>query len=209
MKKFRRILQFLILIFALFIIVRVAIALFAARYISPADDVSPKRVAVVFGAQVQPNGNPSNMLADRLETARRLYAAGKVQKIIVSGDNRFKDYNEPKAMLDYLTAHGVPATDIQPDYAGRRTYDTCYRARDIFLVDDVVLVTQKFHLPRAIFTCRTLGVNAVGVPADIQPYGVKALTWSTVREELALARAVVDAVLRRPAPVLGQPIPVN
>ncbi len=209
MKKFYRAGKFFIFIFAFLIVVRVGIAVYAGRYIFRADDVPPKRVAVVFGALVYPDKTPSPMLADRLETAARLYRAGKVQKILVSGDNRFEYYNEPQAMETYLIARGVPPDDIQPDYAGRRTYDTCYRARDIFQLETVVLVTQKFHLPRAVFTCRALGVDAVGVPADIQSYGLGALGWSTMREQFALARAVVDVVLQRPAPVLGEPIPFN
>ncbi len=209
MRKLRHLGKFFIFLFSFFIVARVGIAWYAGRYIFRADDVPPKRVAVVFGALVYPDETPSPMLADRLETALRLYRAGKVQKILVSGDNRFEYYNEPQAMMAYLVARGVPETDIQPDYAGRRTYDTCYRARDIFRLETVVLVTQKFHLPRAVFTCRALGVDAVGVPADIQWYGWGALGWSTMREQFALARAVVDAVLRRPAPVLGEPIPFN
>jgi len=182
---------------------------YAARYSFTADDVPQRRVAIVFGAQVRPDGSPSLMLQDRIETAVQLYHAGKVQKIIMSGDNRFAYYNEPAAMMAYAIERDVPPEDIQPDYAGRRTYDTCYRARDVFLVDAPILVTQKFHLPRAILTCRALGLDAVGVSADRRWYGYGALGWSSVRELAATLRATLDIILRRPAPVLGKPIPVN
>ncbi len=182
---------------------------YAARYTFPADEVPARRVAIVFGAQVYPNGTPSAMLRDRIETAVALYRAGKVQKILMSGDNRFENYNEPAAMMAYAIEHGVPAADIQPDYAGRRTYDTCYRARDIFRVDAPILVTQDFHLARAIFTCRALGLDAAGVSADRQWYGYGALGWSSARELAATLRAALDVVLQRPAPVLGEPIPIN
>ena len=92
--------------------------------------------------------------------------AGKVEKLLLSGDNRTLDYNEPGAMRAYAISLGVPAEDIVLDYAGRRTYDTCFRAKAIFGVDQVLLVTQMFHLPRALYTCRALGIEAEGIPAD-------------------------------------------
>ncbi len=188
---------------------RWAVVRYAARHTFTADDVPARRVAIVFGAQVRPDGSLSFMLQDRVDTAVALYRTGKVQKLVMSGDNRFAYYNEPAAMMAYAVEHGVPAADIQPDYAGRRTYDTCYRARDIFRVDAPILVTQKFHLPRAIFTCRMLGLDAVGVSADRRWYGYGALGWSSVRELAATLRATLDVILQRPAPVLGEPIPVN
>lgn len=180
-----------------------------SRFIFAPEDLSPGRVAIVFGARVYPDGRLSAMLGDRVETAVQLYHAGKVQKLLVSGDNRFADYDEPGRMMAYAIERGVPAADIQPDYAGRRTYDTCYRARAIFQLESAVLVTQEFHLPRALFTCRSLGLNAVGVPADLQPYHRHSITWSTVREIPASLVALLDVIRRQPAPVLGEPIPLN
>jgi SanA protein len=149
------------------------------------------------------------MLRDRVETAVRLYQAGKVEKLLLSGDNRFEDYDEPGRMMDYALSRGVPAEDMQPDYAGRRTYDTCYRAREIFGLGSAVLVTQDFHLPRALFTCDQLGLEVVGVAADLQPYSRRSLAWSTVREIPALLTALVDVIRQAPPPVLGDPIPVE
>jgi SanA protein len=158
-------------------------------------------VAIVFGAGVRADGRLSPMLADRMDTAIALYSAGKVRKLLVSGDNRFVDYDEPGRMYDYAVARGVPPADVVRDYAGRRTYDTCYRAGAIFGVERALLVTQRFHLPRAIFTCRNLGVEGVGFSADRRPY------WSNnyyrLRDAFATLRAWWDVKIARPLPVLG------
>ncbi len=169
----------------------------------------PRQVAIVFGARVHADGRLSHMLQDRVEMAVRLYKAGKVQKLLMSGDNRFVDYNEPSHMMAYAIAQGVPAEDIQPDYGGRRTYDTCYRAKAIFQVESAVLVTQDFHLPRALFTCRSLGLEAVGVAADLRPYHVRSITWSKTREIPATLVALINVIRQQPAPVLGEPIPIS
>jgi SanA protein len=173
------------------------------------DQVSAARVAVVFGARVYPDGRLSSMLRDRVDTAIELYKTGKVQKLLMSGDNRFVDYDEPGAMMAYAVAQGVPAEDIQPDYGGRRTYDTCYRARHIFQVGDAVLVTQRFHLPRALFTCQQLGIEATGVAADRRTYSARSLAWSETREIPAQLGALVDVVRRSPPPVMGDPLPIQ
>jgi len=179
------------------------------RFVYAQDDVPSERVAIVFGARVYSDGRWSAMLQDRVETAVQLYHAGKVQKILVSGDNRFEDYDEPSRMMDYAMNRGVPAEDIQPDYAGRRTYDTCYRAKAIFQLDSAVLVTQDFHLPRALFTCGYVGVEAVGGSADLRAYHPMTMRWSTARAFLDNIRALVDVVRRKPAPVLGAPISIG
>lgn len=169
--------------------------------------VSPEKpVAIVYGAEVMGNGRLSTVLRDRMDTAIDLYQSGKVGKLLVSGDNRTVYYDEPGAMRDYAIANGVPAADVQADYAGLRTYDTCYRARHIFGVENAVLVTQAFHLPRAIFTCRQLGVDTVGVIADKRPY--RGARWYELRETAATAVALWDVIRREPAPILGEPIPI-
>lgn len=162
----------------------------------------PKRpVAIVFGAGVQPGGRLSPMLQDRMDTAIALYKAGKVRKLLVSGDNRFVNYNEPGRMYDYAVARGIPARDVVRDYAGRRTYDTCYRAAEIFGVTEAILVTQRFHLPRALFTCRNLGVNSIGLSADRRFY--LSNPYYQLRDAVALLRAWWDVQIARPEPVLG------
>jgi SanA protein len=164
-----------------------------------------RRVAIVFGAEVKKDGTPSVVLRDRVETAVALYQSGKVEKLLMSGDNRFVDYNEPEAMRQYALTLGVPDSDIVLDYAGRRTYDTCYRAREIFGVNSAILVTQGFHMPRALFLCKAFGIDAVGVEASNYYYLKRSrLTWN-MRELLATVQSVWDVYVVRPLPVLGQP----
>jgi SanA protein len=172
-------------------------------------DVSPARpVAIVFGAGLRRDGTPTTVLRDRVETAVELYKRGKVVKLLMSGDNRFAYYNEPEAMRQYALQLGMPDKDIVLDYAGRRTYDTCYRARVIFGIKDAILVTQLFHLPRAIYTCNMLGVDSVGVEADHATYRkITRLFWN-MRELPATFTALVEVHLTHPQPVLGNPEPI-
>ena len=167
-----------------------------------------KPVAIVFGAGYWPGGRLSPMLQDRVDAAMELYTAGRIDKLLFSGDNRFVDYNEPASMLDYALEHGIPHEDIVLDYAGRRTYDTCYRARAIFQVDNAILVTQRYHLPRAIETCRAVGVYVDGYSADRQPYARRAFVYYVAREVLALWQAWIDVYIWHPVPVLGDPLPI-
>ncbi len=195
-----------------------ALLLFGIPYQIAKDYAGPKlfsienaphvRVAIVFGAGLQRNGTPSPILRDRVETAVHLYNAGKVEKLLMSGDNRFVYYNEPGAMRDYAIALGVPEKDIVLDYAGRRTYDTCYRARHIFAVDAAILVTQSFHLPRALLTCNNLGVQSNGVPADVRSYRHSSYAYWYLREVPATTIAFWDVWVARPLPVLGKPEPI-
>ena len=130
-------------------------------------DATPqRRVAIVFGAQVLPSGWPSNALAYRLDAAVALYRAGKVERLLMTGDHGTPDYDEPGAMRAYAIARGVPDEVIAVDHAGFRTYDSCYRARAVFGVDEALLVTQAYHLPRALYTCSGLGVRAIGFAAQ-------------------------------------------
>jgi SanA protein len=179
----------------------------ADRTYADVPSTPPMPVAIVFGAGYWPSGRLSNALADRMETAIALYEAGAVNKLLLTGDNRFVDYNEPAAMAEYALVRGVPRDDLVLDYAGRRTYDSCYRAKDIFGVERAILVTQAFHLPRALYTCDRLGLESVGVVADRRSYVRSA--WYQLRELFALTRAWLDVNLFRPTPVLGDPIPVD
>jgi len=166
------------------------------------------RVAIVFGAGLQRDGTPSPVLQDRVNAAVQLYQTGKVEKILMSGDNRFVDYNEPGAMKTFAIALGVPEADIVLDYAGRRTYDTCYRALHIFGVKEAVLVTQRYHLPRALFTCNELGLKSSGVEANLQYYRkYSRLVWNT-RELPATLMSLWDVWFRHPLPVMGDAEPI-
>lgn len=178
-----------------------------SRHYTP-ETVQPQPAAIVFGAGLRYDGSPTAILRDRVETAAALYFSGKVEKLLMSGDNRFVEYNEPEAMRQYALALGVPDADIVLDYAGRRTYDTCFRAHAIFGLDRAIVVTQGFHLPRALYLCNSLGVQAVGVEATNNYYLKRSrLIWNT-RELIATLAAAVDVHITRPLPVLGDPEPI-
>jgi SanA protein len=171
-------------------------------------DVPPAHVAIIFGAGLLRDGSASPVLRDRVETAVQLYQQGKVNKLLMSGDNSIIEHNEPEAMRQYALASGVPDDDIVLDYAGRRTYDSCYRAKAIFQVDSAILVTQSFHLPRALFLCNWFGVESVGVESNNNYFRkVSRFYWNT-RELFATAQAVWDVYVIKPVPVLGKPEPI-
>lgn len=172
---------------------------------SNVNEIPARPIAIVFGAGVAPSGRLSSMLAARVDAAFELYQAGKVRKLLLTGDNRFVWYNEPGAMADYLETRGVPRSDLILDYAGRRTYDSCYRARHIFGVEQAILVTQNYHLDRALFTCNNLGIEAIGLASDRARLGL--FYW--LRELPAVAIAWLDVYVRHPLPVMGEPLPIN
>jgi SanA protein len=187
---------------------RLVTALYAIPRTYSSKSVPTAPVAIVFGAGLWRDGSPTPVLKDRITTAAELFFSGKVQKILMSGDNSHASYNEPKAMRDYALTLGVPTEAIVLDYAGRRTYDTCYRAKAIFGVQNAILVTQKFHLPRTLYTCNTLGINAVGVASDAQEYGRRSLAWWNLRELPATLTALLQVHLIHPVPILGNPEPI-
>ena len=170
-------------------------------------DVPARRVAIVFGAGLTRSGEATPVLKDRVDTGARLYFSGKAEKLLMSGDNRFVEYNEPEAMRQVALSLGVPDKDIVLDYAGRRTYDSCYRAKEIFGVKEAILVTQKFHLARALFLCNALGLDGVGVEANNRVYLKRSLFFWNLRELPATVTAFAD-ILIRPLPVLGDPEPI-
>lgn len=173
-----------------------------------ADGVPQKRVAIVFGAGLLRDGSPTAVLRDRVKTAVELYQGGKVEKLLMSGDNSSIYYNEPESMRQYALSLGVPDESIVLDYAGRRTYDTCYRAHRIFGLEEVILVTQRFHLPRAIYTCNMLGLPAIGVIADQREYRQRSLLFWNLRETVASLVALWEIHYSKPEPILGDPEPI-
>jgi len=172
------------------------------------EDVPARGAAIVFGAGLWRDGTPSPVLRDRVATAAELYFMGKVRKILLSGDNRFVYYNEPASMHEYALSLGVPEDALVLDYAGRRTYDTCYRARVIFGLEQAILVTQGFHLSRALYTCNALGLDAVGVEADQRNYRPSSMLYWNAREMIATVSALWDVHVAHPVPVLGEPEPI-
>ncbi|MGV4984742.1 SanA/YdcF family protein [Streptomyces sp. NRAIS4] len=175
-------------------------------YVSTADrlrttaDAPRAQVAVVFGAGLW-NGEPSPYLANRLDAAAKLYRAGRVEVVLVTGDNSREDYDEPDAMRAYLKKHGVPERRIVSDYAGFDTWDSCVRAKKIFGVDRAVLISQGFHIRRAVALCEAAGVDSYGVGVDAK----HDVTWyyGGTREVFAAGKAVLDAVFHPDPTFLG------
>ncbi|WP_175411116.1 vancomycin high temperature exclusion protein [Streptomyces sp. TRM64462] len=164
-------------------------------------DVPAREVAVVFGAGLW-KGRPTPYLAHRLDTAAALYRDGKVKVVLVTGDNSRAEYDEPDAMRAYLTERGVPDARIVSDYAGFDTWDSCVRAKKIFGVDRAVLVTQGFHIRRAVALCQAAGVESYGVgvaePHDSVWY------YGGVRELAAAGKAALDAAFQPDPTFLGR-----
>ncbi len=187
---------------------RVSMLIFSSSKTHLPDDVPDAPVALVLGAGLNRDGTPGRVLSDRVQTAADLYFEGKVQKILMSGDNSTEYYDEPGAMRDYALSLGVPDEDIVLDFAGRRTYDSCYRARAIFGVDHLIVVTQAFHLPRALFLCNAFDIEADGVPADEAYYHRSSYTFWWMREIFASIKAYWDVYVLHPEPILGEPEPI-
>ncbi|WP_233188377.1 SanA/YdcF family protein [Actinomyces qiguomingii] len=167
-----------------------------------ADDDATAPVAIVLGASVYSTGEPSPWLRYRLDVAVDLYDSGRVDAILVSGDNGHETYNEPVAMYEYLVSAGIPAEAIAVDYAGFDTYATCVRAHDVFGVSEAIVVSQDFHEPRAVTLCRAVGVEATGVGDTRARANRSTWTYSWLRERGAVIKAAWDVATDR-TPLLG------
>ncbi len=173
---------------------------------SQVSEVPPAEVAIVPGALVEPDGDMSAMLAARVEQASRLWRAGRVEKVLVSGDHGSWVYDEPDTMRKALVADGVAPRDVFEDHAGFDTWATMVRAREVFGVRDAVVITQGFHMPRALYLADAAGIEATGLTADLQPWGAQGRK-SSVREVLSRVKAVADVSLETPA-LAGPKIPI-
>ncbi|MCN9239586.1 YdcF family protein [Streptomyces sp. RY43-2] len=196
----RRALQLLMLVCVLALLPATWLFVSTADRLHTTADVPRAKVAVVFGAGLW-DGEPSPYLAHRLDAAARLYRAGRIEVVLVTGDNSRADYDEPDAMRAYLTRHGVPDKRIVSDYAGFDTWDSCVRAKKVFGVDRAVLITQGFHVRRAVALCQAAGVTSYGV-------GVAAkhdATWyyGGAREVAAAGKAALDALFQPDPTFLG------
>lgn len=167
-------------------------------------DVPRTDVAVVFGAGLWA-GEPSPYLAHRLDAAAELYREDRIEVVLVTGDNSREDYDEPDAMRAYLTRHGVPDSRIVSDYAGFDTWDSCVRAKKIFGVDEAVLISQAFHIRRAVALCQEAGVTSYGVGVEERHDA----TWyyGGTREILAAGKAALDALFEPDPRFLGRKEP--
>ncbi len=162
---------------------------------------------VVLGCQVKADGSLSDMLHDRLDRAIELYRAGAAPKLLMSGDHGTKYYDEVGAMKNYAISCGVPGEDIFTDHAGFSTYETVYRAKEVFRAEKVVIVTQEYHLYRALYIAKRLGLEAYGVPSDQHIYGGQRAR--DVREILARTKDFAMCIFKPKPTYLGEAIPVS
>ena len=162
---------------------------------------------LVLGAGVWSGGRPSHMLADRLDVAIDAYEAGAAPKLLMSGDHGRKEYDEVNVMKDYAVGAGVPSEDVFMDHAGFSTYESIYRARDVFLAKRVLIVTQGYHLYRALYVARSLGLEAEGLPADLRNY--RGQLMYDLREVLARCKDFAMCIFKPLPTYLGEAIPVS
>ena len=162
---------------------------------------------LVLGCLVKSNGVPSDMLTDRLNRGVELYELGAAPKLLMSGDHGRKDYNEVEAMKQFAIDAGIPSSDVFMDHAGFSTYDSMYRAKEIFAADKVIIVTQEYHLYRAIYIAEQLGLDAYGVASDYHTY--RGQTYRDLREILARVKDAAITVFKPEPTYLGDVIPVS
>lgn len=211
--KGKRILIAFIILFcllcAVIIIPNVIMIISANRYIMKPEETEDLNAdcALVLGAAVWENNTLSHMLEDRVLQGIDLYERGSVKKILMSGDHGKVDYDEVNAMKSYAVDRGVPADDIFMDHAGFSTYESMYRARDVFKTKKVIIVTQQYHLYRAVYVARALGLEAYGVPSNPRPY--RSAVRNNAREILARVKDFGTSIIKPEPTYLGEAIPIN
>lgn len=203
--------------FLVFIIVAVVLAVLALQFhvnkvskahiYSDASDIQPSYVGLVLGASVRPDKSLSPILQDRVDSAYELYEKGIIKKFLLSGDHGQEDYDEVNAMKDYLNKKGVPDSDIFLDHAGFDTYDSMYRARTIFEVDELIVITQEFHLPRAIYVGQHMDLKVTGYIADKREYSGN--SHFKRREWLANIKAWIELHINKKPTYDGPKIPIT
>ncbi len=200
---FKRIIRFIFkfgLILALSLLVmtllsRLVTSIFASSRLSTVEDVEASEVALVFGAEVRADGRPSAALRDRVLTGVDLYQAGKVNKLVMSGS-----IPQPLAMQELAIQEGIPEEAILMDEGGLRTYDTCYRAINVYEFEEAIVVTQDFHLPRALYLCHFMGIDVQGVPAREGRYWRGSTVFWNIRESMATLLALWQIHITQPIP---------
>ena len=178
----------------------------SGRRYTNASKVTPQPIGIVLGAGIFSDGTPTPMLADRVSAAAELYKQGRVQKLLMSGDNSREDYDEVTAMRNYAVELGVSPEDITLDHAGFSTYESCYRAKKIFGIEQAIIVTQDFHLPRAVYICNRLNVNAIGLGTpDWETYPFRNVMFYSLREKFSTLKALWEVHIIRPQPTFLGP----
>ena len=199
----------LLIIFVLTVSIAISRVNSYKKYIYNIEDIPNENDAIiVLGAGVRDDGKPSDILADRLETSLKAYNANLGNTFILSGDHGRIEYNEVRAMKDYIMKDNIDEKIIFMDHAGFSTYDTIYRAKEIFKVNKAVIVTNEYHLPRALYIARKLGIEAYGVKSDLREYQL--MSTYKKRETLAKLKDFIYVNILKPEPkFLGGDIPVN
>ncbi len=196
-------------LFVIVFIITFQIQSFAKPYILNSESTNKPTcyTAIVLGASVRRNGDLSSVLTDRVDGALELYSSGKIKRFLLSGDHGQKDYDEVNTMKKYLINKGVDSSDIFLDHAGFDTYSSMVRAKEVFKVDSLYIVTQQYHLYRAVYIARKIGLNAFGYVADKREYN--AIVKYTVREWLANVKSWMWLNTNHKPIFLGDPIPIN
>ncbi len=208
-KKILKIVVIVILLILLLIfLININIILKSKKYIySDISKVPQMQTGLILGAYVHPNGVMSDMLKDRATTTLELYNTGKIKKILISGDHGTKNYDEVNVLKKFFLENKVKKEDIFLDHAGFDTFDSMYRAKSIFQVDSIIVITQNFHLPRAVYIGKKLGINTVGFVADKHQYVAVELNY--LREYIARIKAWANIVFKSESKYLGEIIPIT
>lgn len=205
-KYFQYILILIGVVLVIILLANAIVLIYARSHIvSNIEKLSEAQAVIILGAAVYKDGKLSPVLKERVDTAVAVYKNGLVEKILMSGDNSSKSYNEVSPVHQYLLESGVPAEDIFLDYAGFDSYDTMYRAKSIYGVETAIVVTQTFHLSRALFIANNLGIKSEGIhpPAD------KSTWYNYLRETLSVVKAVYDVTFKSDPTYLGEEIPIT
>lgn len=214
-KRYKRLISALLLIS--FILMQVPLLInvymfeFSNRYILTVEEAAEMNFdcALILGAGVW-GDSPSHMLEERLNKGIEVYNTGCTNRILMSGDHGREDYDEVNVMKSFAVNCGATANEVFMDHAGFSTYESMYRARDVFCVDSVVIITQKYHLYRAIYDARKLGLDAYGVCADGQyDYHISVRTYNNSREALARCKDFVWCIFKPEPTYLGEEIPIS
>jgi SanA protein len=205
---------FIVLAFVLFTVTFILLGLnlfiqdAVRKFIVFPESAPVSQAAIVLGAYVNPDGTLCGMLEDRVITAVELYRKGRVEKLLMTGDHGDKSYDEVNNMRKYAEGLGVPTEDIFMDHAGFNTYESMYRAREVFKVSSAIVVTQSFHLERSVYNARKKGINAYGVAADRAAY--RHMEYNQMRELPARAKDFILSTITKPRPTfLGEAIPID
>jgi vancomycin permeability regulator SanA len=199
-----------VILFGVFVFIGIQAYMIAvsSKYIMELEDVPITDAVLILGASVYASGNPSPILKDRLEYGYSIYSAGKAKKIIVSGDHGTIEYDEVNTMRNYLLEKGVPIEDIFMDHAGFDTYDSAYRAKEIFGAKSIIISTQEYHMYRAVYAARKLGIEAYGVASPNKT--IYNMPYNNFRECFARVKTMYDVHIAKRLPkYLGDKIPLS